>query len=242
MNDAVKPAVSDETLAQEFARLVAEYHGASEDDPTRPEAWNLLADLAVENGPSISAALAAQGQEPVAEMRELHNQRRMIVSHATMGRTDGEGQSINDICVTITKLRNELYEEASKSTLTAPAQPVGVPDGWQLVPIEPTDEMIAAGRMARMNAVGGYAGPSGWQATLAAAPQPPAEDGWTFRKGDRVRKTKGASWQGRIVGFYSTNLTPIGYAVESEREPGSVQIYPEGALEPAPANGGEQNG
>lgn len=47
----------------------------------------------------------------------------------------------------------------------------------------------------------------------------------------RVRKRSGSSWQGRIVGWYSTSLTPIGYAVESEREPGSVQIYPAAALE-----------
>ncbi|NEI71071.1 hypothetical protein GR212_15940 [Rhizobium lusitanum] len=56
-------------------------------------------------------------------------------------------------------------------------------------------------------------------------------DGRAFAIGDRVRKTKGSSWQGRIVGFYSTELTPVGYCVESEREPGSVQIYPETALE-----------
>lgn len=52
-----------------------------------------------------------------------------------------------------------------------------------------------------------------------------------FSLGQRVRKIKGSSWQGRVVGFYSTELTPMGYAVESEREPGSVQIYPEAALE-----------
>lgn len=52
-----------------------------------------------------------------------------------------------------------------------------------------------------------------------------------FVLGDRVRKVKGASWQGFVVGFYSTSMTPIGYAVESEREAGSVQIYPESALE-----------
>lgn len=52
-----------------------------------------------------------------------------------------------------------------------------------------------------------------------------------FVLGDRVRKMKGSSWQGRVCGFYSTSLTPVGYAVESEREPGSVQIYPEAALE-----------
>lgn len=55
-----------------------------------------------------------------------------------------------------------------------------------------------------------------------------------FQLNDRVRKTRGASWQGRVCGLYSTSLTPYGYAVESEREPGSVQIYPEGALQAAP--------
>lgn len=54
---------------------------------------------------------------------------------------------------------------------------------------------------------------------------------WKFKIGQRVRKTKGSSWQGCVVGFYSTFLTPEGYAVESEREPGSVQIYPASALE-----------
>lgn len=52
-----------------------------------------------------------------------------------------------------------------------------------------------------------------------------------FKIGDRVRKIKGSSWQGRVCGTYSTSLTLEGYAVESEREPGSVQIYPAAALE-----------
>lgn len=52
-----------------------------------------------------------------------------------------------------------------------------------------------------------------------------------FRIGDRVRKTKGSRWQGVVVGTYSTSLTPEGYAVESETEHGSVQIYPVSALE-----------
>jgi dihydrofolate reductase (trimethoprim resistance protein) len=53
----------------------------------------------------------------------------------------------------------------------------------------------------------------------------------TFRLGDRVRKKSGAAWQGRVVGWYSTSLTPEGYAVESESHSGSVQIYPVAALE-----------
>ena len=56
-----------------------------------------------------------------------------------------------------------------------------------------------------------------------------------WRLGTRVRKKSGSSWQGHVVGYYSTSLTPIGYAVESEREPGSVQIYPAAALEPLQA-------
>lgn len=51
-----------------------------------------------------------------------------------------------------------------------------------------------------------------------------------FKFGDRVWKSKGSSWHGRVCGWYSTSLTPLGYNVESDREPGSVQIYPAAAL------------
>ena len=53
----------------------------------------------------------------------------------------------------------------------------------------------------------------------------------TFCLGQMVRKKSGSEWQGRVVGFYSTALTPEGYAVESESHKGSVQIYPASALE-----------
>ncbi len=63
-----------------------------------------------------------------------------------------------------------------------------------------------------------------------------------FKIGDRVYKTKGSFWRGRIVGTYSTKLTPEGYCVESLLERGSVQIYPAAALEfwEGPAEVGEQ--
>lgn len=51
-----------------------------------------------------------------------------------------------------------------------------------------------------------------------------------FRMGDSVRKTSGSEWAGLIVGWYSTENTPEGYAVESEAHKGSVQIYPAHAL------------
>ena len=52
-----------------------------------------------------------------------------------------------------------------------------------------------------------------------------------FKRGDNVRKIKGSQWSGKVVGEYSTELTPEGYAVESSSEKGSVQIYPAAALE-----------
>lgn len=52
-----------------------------------------------------------------------------------------------------------------------------------------------------------------------------------FKLGDLVQKRTGSNWHGRIVGMYSTKLTPEGYAVESMYEVGSVQIYPASALE-----------
>jgi dihydrofolate reductase (trimethoprim resistance protein) len=48
--------------------------------------------------------------------------------------------------------------------------------------------------------------------------------------GTVVTKKSGASWTGKVVGYYSTSLTPVGYAIESVNEPGSVQIYPAAAL------------
>ena len=52
----------------------------------------------------------------------------------------------------------------------------------------------------------------------------------TFKLGQSVKKKSGSEWEGRIVGCYSTTLTPEGYAVESSSHAGSVQIYPVFAL------------
>ena len=52
-----------------------------------------------------------------------------------------------------------------------------------------------------------------------------------FYIGDLVRKKSGAAWEGYVVGWYSTSLTQRGYCVESRYHQGSVQIYPNRALE-----------
>lgn len=59
-------------------------------------------------------------------------------------------------------------------------------------------------------------------------------EGARWSLGSTVCKKSGASWRGSVVGFYSTELTPIGYCVESAMEPGSVQLYPEPALKDWP--------
>lgn len=61
----------------------------------------------------------------------------------------------------------------------------------------------------------------------------PKPEGFRWGCGEHVRKTKGSDWSGWVVGFYSTSLTPEGYAIESDRHPGTVQIYPVTALEKA---------
>lgn len=76
----------------------------------------------------------------------------------------------------------------------------------------------------------------GWGKLAEPCPAKPTPDALrAFALGDRVTKIKGSSWTGRVVGFYSTALTPEGYAVESENEPGTVQIYPRAALGAADA-------
>lgn len=55
--------------------------------------------------------------------------------------------------------------------------------------------------------------------------------GWQFRVGDHLKKKNGSEWIGRVVGTYSTDQTPEGYAVESLYHKNTVQIYPVKALE-----------
>ena len=57
--------------------------------------------------------------------------------------------------------------------------------------------------------------------------------GWQFRFGDYLTKKSGSEWIGRVVGIYSTDQTPEGYAVESLYHKNTVQIYPVQALEKA---------
>ena len=65
------------------------------------------------------------------------------------------------------------------------------------------------------------------------APQqaPVVPEGAKWGLGDKVQKVRGSQWRGTVVGFYSTEATPIGYSVESAFEKGSVQVWPEAAID-----------
>jgi hypothetical protein len=54
---------------------------------------------------------------------------------------------------------------------------------------------------------------------------------WKWRVGDQVKKKSGSMFEGKIVGYYSTEQTPRGYAIESGAYKNTVQIFPEQALE-----------
>ncbi len=106
-----------------------------------------------------------------------------------------------------------------------PAQTEQQPVAWQL---KLPDGRVTLEKAFPSWAEGGY----GYEIQpLYAAPIPQTAPQGKFAMGDRVRKTSGSEWQGRICGTYSTALTPEGYAVESEAHAGSVQIYPAKALE-----------
>lgn len=113
-----------------------------------------------------------------------------------------------------------------------------VPAGWKLVPVEPTGAMRVAGARDCSSLIQPDQAAEVWTAMLAhvltptleqTAPQP--EQSGKFSMGDRVKKSSGSEWVGHVCGWYSTNQTPEGYAVESEAHAGSVQIYPAKALE-----------
>lgn len=59
----------------------------------------------------------------------------------------------------------------------------------------------------------------------------PTPEGFRWGFGTALKKKSGSNWYGKVTGFYSTEQTPEGYAVESWVHRGSVQFYPAQALE-----------
>jgi len=76
-------------------------------------------------------------------------------------------------CAAYTKAGLWMLDEDQRVPVYAspPAPAVAVPEGWKLVPVEPTEAMLDRGGEAVEN---GYFGDRVWSDMLAAAPEPPA--------------------------------------------------------------------
>ncbi|MCZ4089308.1 hypothetical protein [Sinorhizobium psoraleae] len=118
--------------------------------------------------PSIEAAVLARAEAIASALLAERNRCEGVMAaeiaaeHVRCGR-DKE-------CAILAE--RQRCTEKAKFWLQKEIERKACPDGWKLVPIEPTPEMIEAGRIARMNVAGGYDGPSGWEAMLDSAPQP----------------------------------------------------------------------
>ena len=73
---------------------------------------------------------------------------------------------------------NDCLDEVARLN-AAPVQQVSVPDGWKLVPVEPTHEMLGAALMTQVESLDAIAGiRTDYKAMLAAVPAAPAADAW----------------------------------------------------------------
>lgn len=80
-----------------------------------------------------------------------------------------------------------------------------------------------------------------WLSSLSATTVAPAPDLTAdndrlraFKIGEVVKKRSGSWWEGRVVGFYSTDQTADGVCVQLDKPMDPVQIYPAAALERKP--------
>lgn len=94
---------------------------------------------------------------------------------------------------------HELKRLQALAAEPAPAQPVAVPDGWVLVPREPTQEMVTAGAdAAERNFTRRTRAPATFKAMLSAAPLPPDGGDVRLRAGWMLMNDNGKRW--RICG------------------------------------------
>lgn len=71
----------NETLEQELRRLIGEYEDDDAGDATKAEAWNMIADFAVENSKAILSALAAAAQEEEAATGEIRQAAEALLNN-----------------------------------------------------------------------------------------------------------------------------------------------------------------
>lgn len=129
-------------------------------------------------------------------------------------------QACNDAIEAIRNYIRTLF--ASPYPPAADPQPVAIPDGWKLVPIEPTDSMVEADwdvSMSEAHSNGGVAC-AAWRAMLEAAPQA------TYGNGH-----SGLGWYAHDTDYPEEGAMFLGVAVDQpiQKDP-SVQDHPAAPL------------
>lgn len=117
---------------------------------------------------AMGAEMAEQQQQPLCmakRIEELETQVRVMAELLRELRDGVEGEWCfpDDLDVRI--------DAALAGKLPAPV----VPEGWQLVPVNPTSEMISAGNAALAYDCCSGTADEAWPAMLAAAPKPEAK-------------------------------------------------------------------
>ena len=177
--------------------------------------WWISAYTNPENGPSY------QGHGMMVQMLcEYEALRIMLSSRAQQWPTAYPHEAMD-------KLATDRYRVGSAGAGTLHRYAVRAGDGDQeLYRGSESDCQNVARKLAGAFLDGGLTAFGLYAAPIAqTAPQ------GKFRMGDLVKKSTGSEWVGRVVGWYSTNQTPEGYAVESSAHRNSVQIYQAKALE-----------
>lgn len=206
-----------------------------------PKIFRAAKAAITENTPNLPASCAVE--VPTKEERHANTSRNLIINQTS---TDLE-QIINGHDPEQSILNNDVWDRLDKMAceIEALAKPVDVASMLDQCAIvaecafddRPRDRV---GHHSHMDWEDGFRDGTRASATaIRTLSAEPAHSGRKYKLGDRLTKTKGSKWTGRVVGFYSTNLTPIGYAIESETETGSVQIYPEAALTSAEPESGK---
>jgi len=143
--------------------------------PTYPAGLMAWAKNALLDCSPHRAAAPVQAQEPVADIDDAFS---IAAAGCMFGNADAVESAKHWFKAGHAMGRGAAVREyIDNGTFPAPAQPVAVPDGWKLVPVEPTDAMILGpgalrtdGKVARIHR-------DVWKRMLAAAPTAPAAQG-----------------------------------------------------------------
>lgn len=176
-----KAEPSDEHAIREHIGLVKAYGDllfckASAISPTDKKSWSVSAEKVLANVVTSARALLARYGQPAASVEPV----AWAAVHFG-GRRDGKIYTTCDTREQIEAYIQDVHRSSDSLTLRArplafadapvAAQAPSVPEGWVMVPVQPTEVMKAAGCRALGAIYGHYGAEQCWKAMLDAAMQ-----------------------------------------------------------------------